>query len=156
VVVNSEAIAEKGEESLGYAGIVDISNERSPRLISLFPVPDPPKDMGIRNFTERAGRFGPHNQHQPQFQDVLYQNEDIVFLTYFNAGLRAYDISNEKLPREIGYFIPPDPEVRRGVLPKTGLVTQTEDVIVDHRENIFITDKNHGIYVLRFNGENAV
>jgi hypothetical protein len=155
VVVNSEAIAEKGEESLGYAGIVDISNERSPRLISLFPVPDPPKDMGIRNFTERAGRFGPHNQHQPQFQDVLYQNEDIVFLTYFNAGLRAYDISNEKLPREIGYFIPPDPEVRRGVLPKTGLVTQTEDVIVDNRENIFITDKNHGIYVLRFNGEKA-
>jgi hypothetical protein len=41
------------------------------------------------------------------------------------------------------------------VLPKTGLVTQTEDVIVDSRENIFITDKNHGIYVLRFNGESA-
>lgn len=57
VVVNSEAIAEKGEEALGYAGIVDISNERSPRLISLFPVPEPPKGMRIKNFTERPGRF---------------------------------------------------------------------------------------------------
>lgn len=45
-----------------------------------------------------------------------------------------------------------DPEERRGLLPATGLVTQSEDVLVDNRRNIFITDKNHGIYVLRFNG----
>jgi hypothetical protein len=152
VVVNSEAIAERGQEALGYAGIVDISDERSPRLISLFPIPEPPEGMGVKHFTERPGRFGPHNQHQPQFQDVLYQNENIVFLTYFNAGIRAYDISNARAPREIGYFIPPDPTARRGPLPKTGLATQSEDVIVDSRENIFITDKNHGIYVLRFDG----
>lgn len=149
VIVNSEAIEEQGAEPLGYAGIVDISDEHNPRLISLFPQPIPPVGMGVRNFYERPGRFGPHNQHQPQYQRVLYQGEDICFLTYFNAGLRAYDISDERTPREIGYFIPPDPVVRRGMLPKTGLVTQSEDVLVDARGNIFVTDKNHGIYVLR-------
>jgi hypothetical protein len=40
--------------------------------------------------------------------------------------------------------------VRRGPLPKTGLVTQSEDVLADCRGNIFVSDKNHGIYVLRF------
>jgi hypothetical protein len=151
-VVNSEAIEEQGNEPLGYAGIVDISDETKPRLISLFPQPRPPEGMGVRNFFERPGRFGPHNQHQPQFQDVLYQNEDLIFLTYFNAGLRIYDISDERTPREVGYFVAPDPTERRGLLPATGLVTQSEDVLVDRRGNIFVTDKNHGIYVLRYRG----
>ena len=150
VIVNSEAIAENCDEPLGFAGIVDVSVETRPRLISLFPLPHPPLDASWPNFCARPGRFGPHNQHQPQFQDILLQDENIVFLTYFNAGLRAYDISDERAPKEIGYFLPPDPTVRRGPLPKTGLVTQSEDVLADCRGNIFVSDKNHGIYVLRF------
>jgi hypothetical protein len=149
VIVNSEAIAERGEEPLGYAGIVDISDEKKPRLISIFPQPEPHPNMQIGNFFDLPGRFGPHNQHQPQFQKVLYQNEDLVFLTYFNAGLRVYDIADPRSPKEIAYFIPPNPSTRLGPLPKTGLVTQTEDVLVDARGNIFISDKNRGICVLR-------
>jgi hypothetical protein len=152
VVVNSEAIEEQGAEPLGYAGIVDISEEKNPRLISLFPQPAPPEGLGVRNFYQRPGRFGPHNQHQPQYQNALYHNESLVFLTYFNAGLRIYDISDERTPREVGYFIAPDPRERRGLLPATGLVTQSEDVLVDSRKNIFVSDKNHGVYVLRYNG----
>ena len=149
VVVNSEAIAENCGEPIGYAAIVDIKDEKNPHLISLFPMPHPPEGMGVKNFCERPGRFGPHNQHQPQFQDVLWQDEDVVFLTYFNAGLRAYDITDPRLPKEIGYFIAPDPMVRRGPLPKSGLATQSEDVIVDARGNVFVSDKNHGLYCLR-------
>jgi len=33
-------------------------------------------------------------------------------------------------------------------------VAQTEDVIVDARGNIFISDKNLGIYALRYEGLN--
>jgi len=151
VIVNSEAIAEQCDEALGFAGIVDIRSETKPRLVSLFPLPKPPKGATFKNFCERPGRFGPHNQHQSQFQDILFQDEDLVFLTYFNAGLRAYDISDERLPKEVGYFLPPDPIERLGPLPKTGLATQSEDVIADCRGNIFVSDKNHGLYVLRFN-----
>jgi hypothetical protein len=39
--------------------------------------------------------------------------------------------------------------VRRGPLPKTGLVTQSEDVVVDARGYIYVSDKNHGVYILR-------
>jgi hypothetical protein len=154
VIVNSEAIAERCQEPLGYAGIVDIADERAPRLVSLFPLPAPPAGAPFRNFCMRGGRFGPHNQHQHQYQDVLYRNDDLVFLTYFNAGLRIYDISDERLPREVGYFIPPDPRERRGPLPND-LVCQSEDVVVDSRGFIYVSDKNHGIYVLRFHGAEA-
>lgn len=149
VIVNSEAIVENCDEPLGYAGIVDISDETKPRLISLFPLPRPPEKAPYRNFCEKGGRFGPHNQHQWQYQPVLLHDENLVFLTYFNAGLRVFDISDERLPREIAYFVPPDPAERRGPLPQSRLVAQTEDVLVDARGYIYITDKNHGIYMLR-------
>jgi hypothetical protein len=154
VIVNSEAIKENCEEPLGYAGIVDVADEENPRLMSLFPLPIPPEDAPYRTFCARGGRFGPHNQHQPQYQDILYQGEDLCFLTYFNAGLRIYDISEATQPREVGYFLPPDPTERLGLLPASKLVAQTEDVIVDARGNIFISDKNLGIYVLRYDGLN--
>jgi hypothetical protein len=43
-------------------------------------------------------------------------------------------------PREAGYFLPPDPTRRHGFFPKEKLVAQTEDVLVDTRGYIYITD----------------
>jgi hypothetical protein len=155
VIVNSEAIVENCDEPLGYGGIVDIKDEKNPRLISLFPLPRPPEDAPYRNFCEKGGRFGPHNQHQWQYQDILMHDENLCYLTYFNAGLRVIDISDERLPREVAYYIPPDPVHRRGLLPKSRLVAQSEDVVVDRRGNIFVSDKNHGVYVLRLDRKAA-
>jgi hypothetical protein len=151
VSVNSEAIKENCDEPLGFAGLVDVSNERAPRLVSLFPLPAPPAGAPFRSFCERGGRFGPHNQHQPQHQAALLDRPDLVFLTYFNAGLRVVDIADARQPREVGWFVPPDPVARRGVLP-TRLVAQSEDVLVDRRGYVYLTDKNHGLYVLRWEG----
>jgi hypothetical protein len=151
VSVNSEAIKEDCDEPLGFAGLVDVADERAPRLASLFPLPAPPADAPFRNFCERGGRFGPHNQHQPQHHPSLLDRDDLAFLTYFNAGLRVIDIADARQPREVGWFVPPDPEVRRGTLP-TRLVTQSEDVLVDRRGFVYLTDKNHGLYVLRYDG----
>jgi hypothetical protein len=44
--------------------------------------------------------------------------------------------------------VPPDPHKQIGIFPKTALVTQTEDVLVDSRGYVYITDKNHGIFIL--------
>jgi hypothetical protein len=112
-------------------------------------LPRPSDDAPYKNFCEKGGRFGPHNQHQHQYQDVLLHDENLCFLTYFNAGLRVFDISDDKLIKEIAYFVPPDPLKQIGMLPKTKLVCQSEDVLVDNRGFIYVTDKNHGIYVLR-------
>lgn len=152
-VVNTEAIAELTDEPYNFAGIVDISNERSPRLISLLPPPTPAPEAPYPNFNRRGGRFGPHNQHHghPEMPH-LFQSDRIVYLTWFNAGLRVYDISDPYLPREIGWFLPHDPADRRGLLPHTALVTQSEDVLVDARGYAYLTDKNHGLHVVRFTG----
>jgi hypothetical protein len=147
-LINDEAIRERGDENLNLAGIVDISNEQQPRLISLFPLPEPPPESGLKNFYEKGGRFGPHNHHHPNHQACLQDRDDVAYLTYFNAGLRIYDIRDARAPKEIGYFVPPDPTMRIGTKPSQ-LVGQTEDVLVDRRGCIYVSDKNLGIYVLR-------
>ncbi len=147
-LVNDEAINENGEEDLNLAGIVDLRDEKAPRLLSLFPQPLPPSETGLKNFFEKGGRFGPHNQYHPNHQPCLEDRDDIAYLTYFNAGLRIYDIRDPRTPKEIAYFIPPDPKVRIGTKPSR-LVAQTEDVLVDRRGCIYISEKNQGIYILR-------
>jgi len=53
---------------------------------------------------------------------------------------------------ETGWFVPPTPPVRVGPKPETCLVTQTEDVAVDARGNIYISDKQWGLFILRYVG----
>src|SRR5436190_5977951 len=148
VLVNSEAIEDECDEPLCFAGVIDVASEASPRVISMFPLPVPPPGAPFRNFCERGGRFGPHNLHQPQGNPYLLDRPDLALLTYFNAGLRVIDVSDPRLPREIASFVPPDPLIRRGVLPSR-LVAQSEDVLADARGYIYVTDKNHGLHVLR-------
>ena len=146
VVVNSEALAENCEEPVGYAGIVDIRDIERPTLISLFPAPAPPPGSSFHSFCERGGRFGPHNQHIAMDNPNLYRSDKLCFLTYFNAGLRVFDIGDPHRVEEVAYLIPKDPARRLGPLPSK-LVVQVEDVVVDARGIVYFTEKNSGLYV---------
>lgn len=148
-VVNGEAHAERCDEPLNFAGIVDVANEAEPRLLSILPPPRPSPGLPYASYCDKGGRFGPHNSHLPQGRPELEDRDDLVYLTWFNAGLRVYDVSNPREPREVGHFVPPDPVRRHGPLPATALVAQSEDVLVDRRGFIYVSDKNQGIYVLR-------
>ena len=68
-------------------------------------------------------------------------------IVYVNEALRTL------AAREVRYFLPPDPTHRYGVFPKGKLVAQTEDVLVDTRGYIYITDKNQGLYILKYTGK---
>ena len=87
-------------------------------------------------------------QHLPDVE----KQANLIYLTYFNAGLRIFDITEQYLPKEVGYFIPPTPTKRIGPIP-TPLESQVEDVLVDTRGNIYITDKQWGLWVLRYTGQ---
>ena len=132
--------------------MVDIKDPAKPWLMSVFPTPVPPKEAPYADFCEKGGRFGPHNTNLEYHLPDVEKQGDLIYLTYFNAGLRIYDIKNPRMPHEVGWFIPPTPVKRHGPLPYDRLVSQTEDVLVDTRGNIYITDKNWGIFILRYTG----
>ena len=72
-----------------------------------------------------------------------WQSDQIVLGTFFNGGLRAYDISNPYQPKEVGAFVPPAP---KGT--PVGAV-QLNDVFVDEREIVYTVDRHTGgLYTL--------
>jgi hypothetical protein len=150
---NSEAIADGCDaDALNYAAMIDNKDPAKPRLISLFPLPAPPKDAPYKSFCEKGGRFGPHNTNQEIHLPDVEKPGDLIYLTYFNAGLRVFDIKDPHQPVETGWFVPPQPTTRRGPLPRAKLVQQSEDVLVDTRGNIYVDDKQWGLWILRYTG----
>ena len=156
---HSEAIAGDNpsspscDEPLAFSGLIDIRDPSKPRLMSLFPTPVPPKDAPYTDFCDKGGRFGPHNTNLEQHLPDVEKQADLVYVTYFNAGLRIFNIEDPRMPKEVGWFIPPTPTKRMGPIPSGTLANQTEDVLVDARGNIYITDKQWGLFVLRYAGK---
>ncbi len=150
--VASEASNERCNEGLNFAGLVDIKDTTRPRLISLFPLPQPPAGEPYKNFCEKGGRFGPHNVNQEIHLPDVEKPGNLIYLTYFNAGLRIFNIKDPLNPVESGWFIPPPPLKRYGPQPPNDLVQQSEDVLVDTRGYIYLDDKHWGLYILRYTG----
>ena len=144
----TEAILEEERDPLNLVLVVDMTKEDRPKPIANFPVPIPPEEIGAPDFQDLGGKFGPHNIHMPHHQPCLAEVENIIHICYESGGLWIYDISAPGVPKPIAYFIPALPNKRRGLLPNE-LATQTEDVIVDRRGYIYITDKNHGLFILK-------
>jgi len=158
LLAHSEAIAGDNpssascDEPFAFTGLIDIKDPSKPRLMSLFPLPEPPKNAPYSDFCDKGGRFGPHNSNLEYHLPDVEKTENLIYMTYFNAGLRIFNIVNPRVPKEVGWFIPPTPTKRFGPIPSGTLVTQTEDVLVDTRGNIYITDKQWGLFVLRYTG----
>jgi hypothetical protein len=139
VVVTDEATKERCEEEPHLVRIVDIADPEQPRLVSSCPVPS-------GNYCDRGGRFGPHNLHENR--EGSYRSESIIFVTYFNAGLRVYDIGDERRPVEIAHWVPQAAPGREA--------TQINDLYVDDEGLIYVTDRvGGGLFVLRPDDELA-
>lgn len=149
--LNSEDVS-YGKGELHHASIVDISNPAQPRLLSILPEPVPPPNAPYRDFFEKGGWSGPHNTNLLQHNPDVEKQGDLLYLAHFNAGLRIYDVANKRKPFEVGFFLPPEPRKRYGPMPEGKLVLQTEDVLVDRRGYIYITDKNQGVWIVKYTG----
>jgi hypothetical protein len=133
LVVTDEAIEPNCEGAPKNVHLVDISDERHPREISRFPVPQ-------GDYCSRGLRFGPHNVHENR--PGTFQSDRIVFVTYFNAGLRVYDTADPRHPVEIACYVPEPPDGEAAI--------QLNDVLVDEDGLIFVTDRvRGGLYILR-------
>ena len=153
--VSSEAQKERCQDNgMNFAGMIDNSNPAKPRLISIFPTTVPPPDAPYKDFCDKGGRFGPHNTSQEIHNPAIQQPGNLIDVAWFNAGLRIFDISDARLPKEVGYFIPPE---RPGLPSQTGAhasdVDWSEELAVDSRGYIYMNDDKWGLFVLRYTGK---
>ncbi len=156
--VSSEALQESCKDNgLNFAGFIDNSDPAKPRLISVFPTPRPAKGLPYTDFCDKGGRFGPHNTNQEIHNPAVQQTGNLMYISWFNAGLRTFDISDARLPTEVGWFLPPE---RPGLPAQSGAhaspVNWSEEVAVDSRGNIYLNEDKWGTFIVRYTGKEPV
>jgi hypothetical protein len=107
--------------------LVDIADPKHPIYLRTLPAPD-------ASFDELPQRFGPHNFHENRAGS--YRSNEIVFATYFNAGVRVYDLADPEDPREIAHWV--------SEAPPGSKVPQANDLFVDASGIVWVTDRGTG------------
>jgi hypothetical protein len=64
----------------------------------------------------------------------------------------VFDIENAFQPREVGYFVPPNPTRMFDPRPDRPQVIQSCDCFVDRNGLMYLTDSNAGLNILQFEG----
>jgi hypothetical protein len=137
LVMTDESTGDNAVDWPKLIWILDNRNEANPIPISTCPLPNPD------DYKDRGGRFGAHNIHENTPGPNSWKSEEIVIGTFFNGGLRAYDLSNPYQPREVATFVPPAPRMT-----KVNSI-QLNDVFVDEREIVYTVDRfSGGLYIL--------
>jgi hypothetical protein len=152
LVIVNESTSNECREGRQVAYITDITNERTPFGISSYVVPETPG-----GYCSRGGRFGAHssNENMPPMYD-----KRVVFMTWFNAGVRAVDIRDPYNPKEIGYYIPAITSETDSRCVKTSdgkesckVAIQSNNLDVDDRGYIYVVDRaNTGMHILELTG----
>jgi len=153
VTVVSEATAHFCSEFRHLSWTVDVTDEGRPQSIATAQVP-----AAEGAFCDKGGRFGPHATNE-EFGPPFYQK--LVFISYFNAGVRAFDVRDPYNPANVAFYIPAvtrNTDLRCG--PYQGnpnvcrQVVQTNNVATDDRGCVYIVDRaNTGLHVLELEGD---
>ena len=137
LVVTDESIQDDGADWPKLVWLLDARDERNPVSIATLPV------SGVKPLLQRGGRCGAHNLHENPPASGAWRSENVVLGTFFNAGVRAYDISDPYAPREVAFYVPDAPAGARAG------TAQINDVFVDDRGIVFCVDRHAGgLYAL--------
>ena len=151
IVAVGETTANECQEARQLVRVIDATFENRMMPVSSWTVPE-----ASGNFCSKGGRFGTHSTNE-NMTPIYYGK--VLFVAYFNAGIRALDIRDPFNPKEIAYFIPPVTAktdkrcVGRGADERCKIAIQTNNVEVDDRGYIYIVDRaNTGMHILELSG----
>ena len=144
LVVADEANFADCSQGLRYIWVFDVRIPSNPVSIATMPIPDE------ADYCAKGGNFGPHNLWENRPGGL--QSSTLIFATLHNAGVRVYDIGNPFQPREVGYFVPPNPTKMMDPRPNRPQVILSCDCYVDPQGVMYLTDSNAGLSILQFDG----
>ena len=134
LVISDESVLDHAADHPKRVWLADVSDERAPLIIG--SVPQPP----VAEYAARGGRFGPHNLHENEPFPWSWQSEQIIFGSFFSAGVRAFDIRDPFQPRQVAAFEPAGP-------------VQINDVYVTADGIVYAVDRSGGgLYILEYSG----
>ena len=136
LVVTDEQTGDGPNAMRKQVRVVDISDEKNPKVISQLPIPE-------GDYASAGGRFGPHNVAESR--PGALSDPNTIYLTYFSGGLRVIDISDATRPTEVAYIVPEAPPGRASI--------QLNDLTATPDGLIYVTDRYAGgLYIFERTG----
>jgi hypothetical protein len=132
LIVSDECVMDDGADWPKLTWVLDARNEKN--LVPIGTLPMPPLEV----YGRKGGRFGSHNLHENRPGETSFRSDTLIFATFFNGGVRAFDTTNPLQPKEVASFVPPPPAGSRAS------AAQTNDVYVDENGIVYIVDRFAG------------
>jgi hypothetical protein len=132
---------------VGAARIIDISNERAPKVASNIRLAvNQPKYRD--QIGGDPGASNPLQGYAAHYCGVPTQrNPGLVACSFIASGLRVFDISDPYEPREVAYFVaPPAPSP---VVAERSNFAMSKPVFDVARETVWYSDGNSGLYAVK-------
>lgn len=142
-IVTQETTTVNCDHPPAHIAFYDMRNIHVPLPISTFmPFETDPIEMRPidEKWSKTGSRHGAHNIWLDMTKD------DLIYICWFNAGLRIVDWSDPFKPIEVGYYIPAGTEER--------CCPQSNDVFVDRDTGlIYMSDRwGLGLHILEYTG----
>jgi hypothetical protein len=122
-------VTPEGGVPAGFMHVIDVRDIEHPVQVAWFEIPG----------------AGAHNMW-------MDEDNEILFLSYYNAGVRAIDVSGnlrgdlQKQGRELAYYLTGEPDPSRAAKPNVPMNWGPQL----YKGNVFSTDMNSGLWVLRY------
>jgi hypothetical protein len=135
-------------DAVGAARIIDISDERAPRVIANLRLQvNQPADHAAASGD--PGALSPVQGYAAHYcsldRDV---DPTVVACSFITSGLRVFDVSDLLHPKEIAYYVAPtQPRAENGFMASD--FAMSKPAIVPARHEIWYSDGATGFYVLR-------
>ena len=146
---NGATLALGSPDDIGAARIIDISDERRPRVISnlRLEVNQPAEHAKYSN--DDPGTFSPGQGYAAHYCNLDARvNPKVVACSFIVSGLRVFDISDVRKPKEIAYFVAPAKAVaENGGTPSN--YAMSKPAFAPQRREVWFTDTSSGFYALR-------
>jgi hypothetical protein len=120
----------------GHLRLIDVSNLKKPKIISHYLFPE-----NLNGLPAEYPSRGPSSHLGNAY------NKNLLFLGWYGLGVRVFDISNPKDPKQVAFY---SYEIDDGVGGQG-----TYDVIFDPKGNLVVTDEGDGVRVLKYTGPGA-
>ena len=136
-VITDECVMDGGQDWPKLTWVVDARKEDN--LVTISTLPMPPFEA----YGRKGGRYGSHNLHENRPGETAFRSDHLIFATFFNAGVRVFDLTNPLQPKEVAAYVPAAPQGSR-----VGTI-QINDVFVDENAVVYAVDRHiGGLYVL--------
>ncbi len=137
-----------GADIVGAGRIIDISNEREPRVISNLRLQvNQPADHAAAGGD--PGASSPVQGYAAHYCNVPTRvDPKVVACSFITSGLRVFDISDITAPKEIAYFVAPTKaRAENGLMASSFAMSQPS--FAPERREVWYSDGVSGFYVLR-------